>query len=194
MRSLIITLIAILGLTLAGCGGTSQARGPYQPGAVERDVALAAAKYEEAKPLRQSDPEQAEALLREALTADLYHGPSHNDLGVILLGQSKLYEAATEFEWARKLMPGHPDPRVNLAITLEKGFKHQQALAAAQAALEVRPGHLAAHQAIAVIQCRNNLMDAGTGEHLAAIIERSNDERWRGWAETWALKLDGRFR
>jgi len=192
MRSLATALILALVLTALGCGG-STARGPYQPGEVERDVQLAEERYQAARPHRATDPEKAETLLRQALTADLYHGPSHNDLGVILLGQDRLYEAATEFEWARKLMPGHPDPRVNLAITLEQGFKHQQALAAARAALEVRPGHLPAHQAIALIQCRNDLADEDTAEHLAAIIERAPDEEWRRWAETWALKVEGRF-
>ncbi len=38
----------------------------------------------------------------------------------MFLGQRKLYEAANEFEWAKKLLPGHPDPRVNLARTLEE--------------------------------------------------------------------------
>jgi Flp pilus assembly protein TadD len=52
-----------------------------------------------------SEPEKAERLLREALTADLWHGPAHNDLGVIHLRRNELYEAASEFEWARKLMP-----------------------------------------------------------------------------------------
>ena len=39
---------------------------------------------------------QAEEMLREALTVDLYHGPAHNNLGVLFLRQSKLYEAAAK--------------------------------------------------------------------------------------------------
>jgi hypothetical protein len=50
----------------------------------------------------------------EALSADLFFGLAHNNLGVLYLKEDKLYEAANEFEWARKLMPGHPDPRMNL--------------------------------------------------------------------------------
>jgi Flp pilus assembly protein TadD len=68
---------------------------------------------EKAAEIVTSDPEKAERLLREALTADVYHGPAHNNLGVVYLKQGELYEAAHEFEWARKLMPGHPDPRMN---------------------------------------------------------------------------------
>ena len=91
-------------------------------------------------------------------------------------------------------MPGHPDPRVNLAIVLERGFKYEQALASARTALEVRPGHLPAHKAIALIQCRSGQFDEDTATHLAAIIDRSDDDQWTRWAETWALKMDGRFR
>jgi len=54
----------------------------------------------EAATLIDADPATAEKLLREALTADLYHGPAHNNLGVLYLKMSppKLYEAASEFE------------------------------------------------------------------------------------------------
>lgn len=195
LRRLLCILIVAAALLAPGCTSGDHARGPYRPGAVERDIARAEDLYQQARPLRASQPERAEELLRQALTADLYHGPAHNDLGVLLLQQERLYQAAREFAWARKLMPGHPDPRVNLAIALERGRKHQEALAAARAALEVRPGHLPAHQAIAVIQCRNGLADADTAGHLAAIVERSADADWRRWAETWRLKLaDGGWR
>jgi len=49
---------------------------------------------------------EAETLLRRALTADLYHGPAHNNLGVLYLTQGKLFEAAGEFEWARGELAG----------------------------------------------------------------------------------------
>lgn len=54
-----------------------------------------------------------------ALTADLNHSPAHNNLGVVDLGQQKLYKAASEAEWAKKLIPGHPDLRVNLGLLME---------------------------------------------------------------------------
>jgi len=75
----------------------------------------------------QSD--RAEDLLRQALVADLVYGPAHNNLGVVYLERGDLYAAANEFEWARKLMPGHPDPRTNLALTLERAGQEYRALA-----------------------------------------------------------------
>ena len=97
----------------------------------------------------ESDRARAEALLIAALNADLYHGPAHNDLGVLYLRQSRLYEAANEFELARKLMPGTPDPRLNLGLTLEKAGLYQRAFEAYNAALEVSPAHIRTIQAIA---------------------------------------------
>lgn len=95
---------------------------------------------------------KAETLLREALNAVLYFSPAHNNLGVIFLGRDELYEAAAEFEWARKLMPGYPDPRVNLAFTRESVGRVDEALAAYRTALEVRPNGVTTIQELATAQ------------------------------------------
>lgn len=185
-----VLLAAALGLA-TGCG---EARGPYQSdGNERRDVAKAEARYQEAlQALDKTPPDEqaAETSLREALGHDLYHGAAHNNLGVLLLKQDRLYDAAEEFEWARKLLPGHPEPRVNLAIALERGGKHLDALDAARTALEVRPGNLAAIKTIAVIQIREALVDDTTRGHLDAIRQRSRDPLWRDWAERESLKLE----
>lgn len=87
----------------------------------------------------EGDLEEAEALLRESLAADLCYGPGHNNLGVVFLKQGKLYEAAQEFEWAKKLLPSAPDPRVNLALVLERAGQEEDALASWKEALEIAP-------------------------------------------------------
>lgn len=74
-----------------------------------------------------------------ARSQDLYHGPAHNNLGVIYLKKGLLFEAAGEFQWARQLLPGHPDPRLNLALTLETAGKTDDAIATYKTALEVFP-------------------------------------------------------
>ena len=183
--------LVLAALMAVGCG---DARGPYRTdGSTTRDVAKAEEHYQAALAALAATPpddQSAEALLRETLGYDLYHGAAHNNLGVLLLKQDRLYDAAEEFEWARKLLPGHPEPRVNLAIALERGGKHIEALEAARTALEVRPGNLAAIKTIAVIQLREALTDENTPAHLDAIITRSNDPVWRAWAERERLKLE----
>src|SRR5438552_2922038 len=122
---------------LAGCGAHRRAS-PYAPAAeADRDGEKAQKLNAEAAKLMDSDPAKAEKKLREALTADLYHGPAHNNLGVLYLKQGALYSAASEFEWAKKLLPGHPDPRMNLALTLERAGRTDDALATYATALEI---------------------------------------------------------
>lgn len=172
-----------------GCSGNT--RGPYNAEAADqRDIRKSEELYQKAVAAIASDPAEAKSLLREALGFDLYNGAAHNNLGVLLLGENKLYDAAEEFEWARKLMPGHPEPRVNLAIALERGSKHAEAVEAAKAALEVRPGHLGAMKTLAYIQIREDLVDKSTKDYLAAIASRDDDEIWRDWAVRQQLKLE----
>jgi len=159
--------------------------GPYTPpSAAERDTTRAQALNGEAADLLSSDPTQAEAILREALTADLFFGPAHNNLGVLFLDQRKLYEAANEFEWAKKLMPGHPDPRVNLALVMECAGRTDEALAGYEAALEVWPGYLPALQGIASLTLRaGDRNDPRLNGWLDEIALRGRGE-WKGWART----------
>jgi len=183
-RAWIILLAAVV---LAGCG--SSGRSPYaSDDRVERHPELARELYARAVETGRSDPAEAERLLRRALAADLYHGPAHNNLGVLLLGRGELYEAASEFEWARKLMPGYPAPRVNLALTLERAGKTDEALDAYDAALAVYEGHLPAMQGKARLQIESRRADSETAALLDEIALRG-DAEWREWAQIWKVKL-----
>ena len=137
---------------------------------------------------------RAESILRAALSADLYCGPAHNNLGVVYLTMSppRLYEAASEFEFARKLMPGHPDPRVNLALALERAGKPDDAIAACRSALDARPGHLPAIQALARTQIKHRRAtpaDPATRALLEDLALRS-DPAWANWARVQLAKAD----
>lgn len=172
-----------LGIILCtGCAGT---RSPYNTVSAEtRDPARAQKLTLQAADLLDSGPEKlarAETLLREALAADLFHGPAHNNLGVVYLKQSKLYEAANEFEWARKLMPGHPDPRVNLGVTLERAGRMDDAIQAYTSALEAYPDHLPSTQALVRLQIRTGKTDTNTRPRLESIALRG-DPTWQKWA------------
>ncbi len=180
-----LALIAVL----SACGDAS--RSPYaSTGEAARDIATGEARYQEALAVIDSDPTKAQGLLTAALAADLFHGPAHNNLGVLLLKQGKLYEAAGEFEWAARLLPGMPQPRVNLALTLLKGDRLAPALDSAVLALEITPGYLPAHQTAALIKIRTGQLDAQLRQHLAAIVARSTDAQWTDWAKTQLHRVD----
>ncbi len=204
----------------AGCSSSSShTRSPYERDAnVARDPAEAQRLTLEAADLMNTKPGEAEELLIRALIADLYHGPAHNNLGVIYLQQDKLYEAAGEFEWARRLMPGHPDPRMNLALTLERAGRVEDALAEYATALEVYPGHIPTMQALARLRLREtrggvspldstsgsmssargssldtaSIGDAtpSTRELLREIALRGETQRWRDWAQLQLAQHD----
>ena len=178
-------------LLLSGCAAPMG--GPYEtPRDVNRNALEAQELTRQAADLAETDPQAAEGLLREALTADLYHGPAHNNLGVLYLEQGKLYEAANEFEWARKLMPGHPDPRMNLALTLERAGRIEEALATYGTALEVYPNHLPTIQALARCQLRHSREDDRTAEWLSEVALRGETAEWREWAREQVAKYIGR--
>ena len=182
--------LLVLTAMFNGCSGPAQRSSPYEPQSeAARDPAKAQRLTMQAADLIQSDAEKAERLLREALAADLWHGPAHNDLGVIALQKGDWYQAASEFEWARKLMPGHPDPRMNLGLTLEKAGRVDDAITSYESALEVYPGHIPTIQALTRLQIRCGRSDNRTRELLSTIALEGETAQWRAWAQE-RLALD----
>lgn len=187
-----LLLCVLTACPLAGC---RSAQGPYSdqseaarsPAQAERLTLEAADRIAAGS---DKDLDRAEALLREALAADLFHGPAHNNLGVVHLKRGRLYEAASEFEWARKLMPGHPDPRVNLALTLERAGRVDDAAEAYGAALEVHPGHMPATQGLARLEARHGREGAGSAARLRTIALEGTSAAWRDWARGRMAQFD----
>ena len=178
MRTLSLVLFVV---ALAACRATPV--GPYTALAEgTRSTTEAEALNRRGADLIQSDPTEAEKLLRDALTKDIFFGPAHNNLGVVYLAQGKLYEAANEFEWARKLLPGNPDPRINLALCMERAGRTEEARQAYDSALEVAPESLAAMQGAAVLVARTGCAEPRFDSWLSAIALRSEDLQWRDWA------------
>jgi len=142
----------LLALGAAACASAPHPGSPYDPPTKQDRNTVQAEKLsrQAAGSLDEGDLQKAEVLLRESLTADLFYGPAHNNLGVIFLMQDKLYEAAQEFEWAKKLLPAAPDPRVNLALVLERAGRSDDALLAWEGALRVAPGCTQASRGLAM--------------------------------------------
>ena len=188
MRGLVIAALALL----TGACRSGPSSSVYEP--VEQNkgsTAEAERLTKKAADLILDHPDEAEALLRRALVQDLFFGPAHNNLGVVYLNRGDLYAAANEFEWARKLMPGHPDPRLNLAITLDRAGQADEALSAYTATLEVYPGHIGAIQGLALLAVRDG-RDGRDEPRLEDWLQRialeGESEAWR----EWALRTRGR--
>ena len=80
-------------------------------------------------------------------------------------------------------MPGHPDPRLNLALTLERAGHVAEAFAAYDAALEVAPEHVPTMQAYAKLAVRRGRHDEKVIAMLKSIELRGEDGSWRHWAQ-----------
>lgn len=184
MRIFIVMMSGVLSLSVVFQTGCATNRLSDQSTVSNiRNQQLAAELTHKATDLLVDQPIEAEQILRQALQADLYYGPAHNNLGVLHLNRGELYEAAEEFDWARRLMPGHPDPRINLGLALERGGKVDDAIDAYTSALEVYPNHLPAIQALARCQIRHGLRDDWTEGLLRDIMYRGSSE-WKAWART----------
>jgi Tfp pilus assembly protein PilF len=179
LRSVLrLLFLASLALTLPAC---NRPMGPYAPQVQAARDSIKAQKLTQ-QAAKESDPEKAEKLLREALTADIFHGPAHNNLGVMFLKKGLLFEAAQEFQWAQKTLPGHPDPRMNLALTMEKAGRTDEALTAYASALEVYDGHIPTLQAMTRLQLKSGRADDKTKAMLEEIALKGETESWRNWA------------
>jgi len=190
MQAAVLLQVLFTVWMLSGCAVAPS--GPYSPQTeADRDSAKSERLGREGAALLDSDPARAESLLREALTADLYNGPAHNNLGVLYLKQDRLYEAASECEWARKLLPGLAEPRLNLALTLERAGRTKEALDTYRTALEVYPGHIQTMQAIARLQVRAGKTDDSTQEYLREIAMRGESAQWKDWAQAQLVRSPG---
>ena len=185
LLAMLIVFSGCLIAPIVGCSSSRPAADAAYTGLTEqsRRPDEAARLTHEALSQFDEDPERAERLLREALAADLYHGPAHNNLGVLFLQRGDLYAAANEFEWARKLMPGHPDPRVNLALTLERAGRYDDAIDSYESALEVYPGHVPSTQGLLRLQIRYDRLNGETVRMLEEIAIGGQTAEWREWAK-----------
>lgn len=79
-------------------------------------------------------------------------------------------------------MPGSPDPRMNLALTLERAGRTDEALTGYASALEVDPNHIQTIQALTRLRARSGTSDNQTDSHLREIATRGTSAEWQEWA------------
>jgi cytochrome c-type biogenesis protein CcmH/NrfG len=87
-------------------------------------------------------------------------------------------------------MPGHPDPRLNLAMTLEQAGRIDDATDAYRTALEIYPNHLPTIMGLTRMQVRSGSVDERTEHNLRMIVMRAPDPAWKQWAERELIRLD----
>jgi Tfp pilus assembly protein PilF len=192
-RQIAIALIALPLSAALSCGcGSSRHHEPRgsQDDAHHQSAATRAEQLSStASALLLTEPQRAETLLRQALALDPFCGPAHNNLGVLLLNRGTLNEAAIEFESARKLMPSHPDPRLNLAITFERAGRIDDAMKTYRAALEVAPTHITSILGLTRLELLANQIAPETRSRLEFLALSAPTPAVRNWARDELLRL-----
>ncbi|MBX9926416.1 MAG: tetratricopeptide repeat protein [Hyphomicrobiaceae bacterium] len=147
--------------------------------------------------LLESDPIKAEEMLQDAVRLDPACGVAYNNLGVIAMkGPSNsaipdLFAAAEYFQAAARLMPGRPDPRMNLGLVMERAGRLDDALAAYASAVDASPNHFPSLQALTSLEFRLDRTTTRTIDRLKAISLQSPDSAWRVWAKDKLLRHVG---
>jgi tetratricopeptide (TPR) repeat protein len=125
---------------------------------------------------------QKQDVLEQALALDDLYGEAHNNLGVILYKQRKLYDAASQFQRSADLLPGNPIPLINLAILHAELKQWDRALAFARQAYKRDCHSIGAIEVLALCLVEKE----GSDKELQPILDKlaiiSVNEKWRKWA------------
>jgi Flp pilus assembly protein TadD len=177
---------AALLIPLPGCQSNQQSpktAGELASGDVARNQELARTQTDQAfKLLEDSKYDEAEEILKKAVTADPLYGPAHNDLGLIYYHRQDLYNAAWEFENAAKLMPRQAPPVNNLGLVLEKGDKLADAEKSYASAVELDPDNSEYAGNYARARIRLGQRDEITRKLLELIVSKDHRPEWIAWA------------
>lgn len=193
MKKTHILIFAILLISLTGCQlYQAQHKSKYETIATDptRNTQLAKEITAIATTLLEDENlHDAETQFKEALVADVFFGPAHNNLGSVYYKQKKYYLAAWEFQYAAKLMPNHAEPKNNLALVLETAGKPAQATKYYEQALEIQPDNPKIIANLAKLYVKQKQFSPQTRELLNEIILKDTRSEWTAWAkEQIALK------
>jgi tetratricopeptide (TPR) repeat protein len=188
-RKLVVGLLLAAALLPGlGCNGRSTAIDP--PGEYRtitadprRDTA-AARRFNQTGLEHLTKGEIAKAIdaFKAALTADVTFGPAHNNLGKAYYLQQDYYQAAWEFEYAIKQMPGQPQPHNNLGLVYEAVNKLDEAVQCYDQALRLDAQNPEYLGNAARARVRRGDRDDDLRELLTKLILRDTRPEWVSWA------------
>jgi Flp pilus assembly protein TadD len=133
--------------------------------------------------IRQGNLDEAQKVLKQAVEADLFFGPAHNNLGAAYFRRQEYYLAAWEFQYAAKLMPHKVEPLNNLGLVLEGAGKRDEAEKSYQEALALEPQAVEVAANLASLYVRDNRKDDKTRELLTQVARQDDRADWRSWAQ-----------
>lgn len=125
--------------------------------------------------------DQAQPLLRQAIQADPFCGQAHCNLGVLLLQQGQMRDAALHLQSACQLMPRASKPRANLGLLFELAGRYDRAEEQLRAALAIDADDVEVIGYLARLRVRQGRSDPETRQWLETLATAA-EEPWRRWA------------
>lgn len=135
--------------------------------------------------------EDSHQAFKDALTADITHGPAHNNLGKVYYLQAKYYLAAWEFQYAAKLMPHQPEPLNNLGLVFESVGKLDAAAQSYSLALSEQPDNPELIGNLARVYYRRGDRDDRVRSLLTDLLLRDTRPEWISWAREKLTLMGG---
>ena len=184
--SLVTLGLAFVVLGFSGCLNLKQSRLGYETIVVDPVKNSSEAQKLNAEGLRLLNKcclEEAEAMFRNALTADVDFGPAHNNLGKLYFGKRKLYLAAWEFDHAIRLMPDRAEPINNLGLVYEAIRKYELATLQFLEAHQLAPSDPQYLGNLARARFASGDRTSEMRELLEYVVFLDTRKEWLCWAE-----------
>lgn len=188
-------LLLAAAVMLTGCGWEMPSQKPpaYRTtaGDPRRDTELAGMLNARAVQLiSQGCLAEAEVVLKDALAADLFHGPAHNNLGVVHFQQQKFYLAAWQFQYAARIMPAKAEPKNNLGLVFEAVGRLREAGEQFEQALALDPDNPEIIGNLAKTRIATNRKDEFTRQLLTDLVMKDSRPEWNAWARERLVLMD----
>lgn len=183
----ILAVVSLCLLVIPGCESTSskqeveryQTVAPGVSGNTERAREL---NTQAMALILEEQYDEAEELLKDALTADVTFGPAHNNLGRVYYAKKQFYTAAWEFEYAAKLLPHHAEPRNNLGLVFEAVGDYDEAVGHYEEALLIEPNNPELIGNLVRTRLNRGDRDLEVRRLLNELILRDTRPHWTEWA------------
>jgi len=185
-RSAAIVWLVLAAVSLAACS-------PLAPHAAKSYTTVVADAHHDADEARahceraaklfdKGQLEKAEAALQDALIADVSYAPAHNNLGRVYFEQGRLYLAAWEFEYARRLLPESADVANNLGMVYEAAQQMPRAIEHYQMAAALDPGNPEVTGNLARALVRDGQDSPEVTGLLQHVVFNDTRPAWVAWA------------
>lgn len=136
-----------------------------------------------------SNLEIAKDKFQEAIEADLYYAPAHNNLGLVFMQLENYYEAAWEFQCAAKMMPHAPEPRTNLGLLYENLGRLDPAISEYETALKIDPANIVAMRHASRAYVKTGETDDKLKDALEKLLSIPDSGQWDYWARGQLIRL-----